>query len=141
MPRTTVLLDDHTEGILDALSAAPFPIGDGVAPRDVDKEELDPPYATLYCIIGGLFDGPLSDTQADVLLLYQITATGKTRQQAQIALDVCRDLMKKDNVTVLNRKVRDLRLNTPSAGVNADHDLPNPLFSGVDRYELDTTPI
>ncbi len=140
MARTTVLLDDHTEGILDALSAAPFPIGDGVAPRDVDKEELDPPYATLYSIVGGLFDGPLSDSQADVLLLYQITATGETREQAQVILDICRALMQKENVTVTNRKVRDLKLNVVTVGVMADHDLPNPLFSGVDRYELDTTP-
>lgn len=55
--RTTILQEDHLAGILDALAAAPFPIGDGVAPRAVDKAELDPPYAVLYQIPGGLFDG------------------------------------------------------------------------------------
>lgn len=140
MARTTTLLDDHTQALLDALAAAPFSVGDGVAPRNADKSEIDPPYVVLYSITGGRFDGPLNDSQADVSLVYQITAVGETRQQAQVAIDVCRDLMKKANVTVTNRRVRDLRHLTPNSGVIRDDDLPNPLFYGYDRYELDTTP-
>ena len=140
MARTTTLLDDHTQGLLDALSLAPFPIGDGEAPREADKSEIDPPFAVLYSIVGGTFDGPLSDSQADVTLFYQITGVGVTRQQAQVVIDITRDLMKKANVTVTNRRVRDLKHITPNAGVMRDDDLPNPLFYGYDRYELDTTP-
>lgn len=140
MPRTTILLEDHWDGLLDALSAAPFPIGDGEAPREADNTEIDPPYATLYLVVGGGFDGPLSDSQADVLMVFQITSTGRTRSQAAVILDICRDLMKKENITIVGRKVRDIRLSVPSAGIMRDDDLPNPLFSGYDRYELDTTP-
>lgn len=140
MARTTTLLDDHTEALLAALDPAPFSVGDGVAPRNADKTELDPPYAVLYSLPGGRFDGPLSDSQADVTLVYQITGVGETRRQAQIVIDVCRDLMKKANVTVTNRRVRDLKHLTPNSGVIRDDDLPNPLFYGYDRYELDTTP-
>lgn len=140
MPRTTVLLDDHTQGLLDLLGLAPFPVGDAVAPRNPDKSEMDPPYVVLYPIPGGSFDGPLNDSQADVTLVYQITAVGLTRQQAQVAIDICRALMKKANVTVPNRKVRDLKHLTPNSGVIRDDDLPNPVFYGYDRYQLDTTP-
>lgn len=140
MARTTTLLDDHTQGLLDALDPAPFSIGDGEAPRLADKTEIDPPFAVLYALPGGQFDGPLSDSQADVTLIYQITAVGETRQQAQIVIDVCRTLMKKANVTVTNRRVRDLKHLTPYSGTIRDDDLPNPLFYGYDRYELDTTP-
>lgn len=140
MARTTTLLDDHTQGLLDALDAAPFPIGDAEAPRNPDDSEIDPPYIVLYPIPGGTFDGPLSDSQADVTLIYQITAVGITRSQAQVEIDVARALMKKANVTIPNRRVRDLRHLTPNSGVVRDDDLPNPLFYGYDRYELDTTP-
>lgn len=140
MARTATILDDHTEALLSTLSAAPFPVGDGVAPRNPDKSEMDPPYVVLYSLPGGQFDGPLSDSQADVTLIYQITSVGRSRQQAQVAIDVCRVLMKKGNVTVLNRKVRDLKHLTPNSGTMRDDDLPNPLFYGYDRYELDTTP-
>ncbi len=140
MVRTVVLLDDHTQGILDALAAAPFDIGDGVAPRTVDKEEIDPPYAVLHAITGGSFDGPLNDTQADVVLNYQITGVGTTRQQAQVIIDISRGLMQRENITITGRYVRDLRHMTPNSGVIRDDDLPNPLFYGYDRYQLDTTP-
>lgn len=140
MARTTTLLEDHTQGMLSALVAAPFPVGDGVAPREADKSEIDPPYVVLYSLPGGRFDGPLSDSQADVTLIYQITSVGKTRSQAQIAIDVTRVLMKKASINVPNRKVRDLRHITPNSGTMRDDDLPNPLFYGYDRYELDTTP-
>jgi hypothetical protein len=138
--RTTVLLEDHTQAILTTLAAAPFDVGDGVAPRDPDKTEQDPPYAVLYPIPGGFFDGPLNDSQADVVLHYQITAVGITRQQAQVVIDICRDLFKKENLTIPNRRVRDVRHMFPSGGIIRDDDLPNPLFYGYDRYELDTTP-
>lgn len=141
MPRTTTLLDDHFQGLLDALAPLPFPIGDGAAPRSPTKDELDPPYAVLYQIPGGTFDGPLDDSQADVILVYQITSVGTTRQQAQVIIDVCRSLMKRENITIPNRKVRDLRHMTPSSGVLRDDDLPNPIFYGYDRYEMDTTPL
>lgn len=140
MARTTTLLEDHTQALLTTLAPIPLPVGDGVAPRDADESEIDPPYVVLYSLPGGQFDGPLNDSQADVTLVYQITSVGLTRQQAQVAIDVCRVLMKRNNVTVPNRRVRDLRHLTPNSGVIRDDDLPNPLFYGYDRYELDTTP-
>lgn len=140
MPRTTILLEDHTDGILTMLNTTTLAIGDGVAPRESDKTEMKPPHATLYALGGGDFDGPLSDTQADVSLLYQITAVGNTRQQAQVVQDIIRTVFKRENLTITNRVVRDIRLTTPNSGVVRDDDLPNPLFYGYDRYEVDTTP-
>lgn len=141
MPRTTVLLEDHTTAILTALQTSTITIGDGEAPRTPDKSEINPPYAVLYPIPGGLFDGPLSDTQADISLIYQITAVGKTRQQAQVILDICRAIMMdKSNISIPGRLVRSVTLITPHSGTIRDDDLPNPLFYGYDRYEVDTTP-
>jgi hypothetical protein len=142
MARTVINTDDHTQGLLDALAALPFPVGDAVMPRGANKEETDPPFVVLYPIVGGSFDGPLSDTQADVHLNYQVTSVGETRFSAQAALDLVRAiLLDKSNVTITGRSIRDIRLVTPFAGVIRDDDLPNPLFYGYDRYELDTTPV
>ena len=139
--RTVVNTDDHTQAILTALDSLTFPIGDAVAPRLADKTEINPPFAVLYPIVGGLFDGPLSDSQADVTLVYQVTSVGNTRQQAQAITDLVRAIMMdRSNIIITGRRVRDVRHTSPFAGVIRDDDLPDPLFYGYDRYELDTTP-
>jgi hypothetical protein len=138
--RTVVLLEDHYKAIKDSLDLSTVPIGDGVAPRGSGKAELPPPFAVLYLVSGGVMEGPLNDTQADVLLIFQITAVGTTRQQALVVLDITRTRMQKEFLTIPGRRVRDLRLNLPSSGMIRDDDLPNPLFYAYDRYELDTTP-
>ncbi len=140
MARSVISLDDHFAAIKASLDNAPFPIGDGVAPRGTNKEEVDPPYAVLYLIGGGTLDGPLSDSQADASYMFQITAVGETRQQALVVLDISRSLMQRELISVPSRVVRDIRLASPTSGMVRDDDLPNPLFYGYDRYELDTTP-
>lgn len=140
MARTVVLTEDHTDAILALLRTTTIEIGDGEMPRGADKSETDPPYAALYPLIGGQFDGPLSDSQADVTLLYQITAVGQTRQQAQVIIDITRAIMQRENLSITGRAVRDIRLVTPNSGLVRDDDLPNPLFYAYDRYEVDTTP-
>ena len=140
MARTVVLTEDHTDAILTMLRTTTITIGDGVMPRNVDKDETFAPFAVLYAIVGGEFDGPLSDTQADVNLMYQITAVGETRQQAQVVIDITRVVMQRENLSITGRAVRDIRLITPFSGIIRDDDLPNPLFYGYDRYEVDTTP-
>ena len=139
--RTVINTDDHTQGLLTALASLPFPVGDGVAPRNADQSEIDPPYAVLYPIVGGSFDGPLTDSQADVELVYQVTAVGENRFSAQAGIDLVRAIFfDKSNVTITGRVVRDIRLISPFSGIVRDDDLPDPLFYGYDRYELDTTP-
>ena len=140
MARTVVSTEDHTDAILTLLRTTTITIGDAVMPRSIDKDETFAPFATLYPIAGGEFDGPISDTQADVMLLYQITAVGETRQQTQVIIDIIRAVMQRENLTITGRVVRDIRLVTPFSGVIRDDDLPNPLFYGYDRYEVDTTP-
>lgn len=140
MPRTTVLVEDHTAGILAALNTTTLVVGDGVAPRGAGKAELDPPYIVLYPLVGGSFDGPIDDSQADVVLPYQITSVGITRSQCQVALDIARTVMKRESITITGRRVRDVRLINPISGVVRDDDLANPLHYGYDRYEVDTTP-
>jgi len=140
MARTTIVLEDHTDAVLAMLNTTTLTIGDGVAPREVDKTEMKAPYAVLYCLPGGDFDGPISDTQADISFIYQVTAVGDTRQQAQVVQDIIRAVFKRENLSIINRVVRDIRLTTPNSGVVRDDDLPNPLFYCYDRYEVDTTP-
>ena len=141
MARTVINTDDHTQGVLDALVSLPFAVGDGEAPRNADKTEIDPPFVVLYPISGGTFDGPLSDSQADVHMVYQVTSVGITRFSAQAAIDLVRAILfDKSNVTITGRSIRDIRLTTPFSGIIRDDDLPDPLFYGYDRYELDTTP-
>jgi hypothetical protein len=143
MTRTLIKLDDHLQGMLNALDGVvPFPVGDGYRPKDVQEQWVDPPYAVVRMFTSAEeFDGPLSDTQVDVVLRYQIVAVGLTQTQAVVVQDLCRaELVDKTNITVTGRSIMDLRLMVTSNGVFRDDDLPTPFFYCYDIWELHTTP-
>lgn len=141
MSRTTVSLEDHKDGILNALNAGGlgFPIGDHTDPLRGGLE-VNPPYAILFLITGGEQDGPLSDTAADVALRFQITGVGKTAVEALRVIDQTRAVMKAENITVSGRRVRRLVTVTASSGVQRDDAVPTPVFYGYDVWSLETTP-
>lgn len=139
MTRTVTSLEAHSTGILNALSTLAFPTGDGVDPERGGQAH-NPPYAVLYVVGGGLFDGPLNDSQADVTLRFQITSVGATQTEALRILDQTRARMQKEYITVTGRSVRNVTQITTSGGTRRDDDIPTPLFYAYDLWELDTTP-
>ena len=141
MSRTDVLAYDHYIGVFDTLKViTQFEIGEGERPKGVTNEFLDPPYAVLFLLPGGDQEGPISDSQADVVLRFQVTAVGKSQREAISVLDYCAKRMHKAYITVTGRKVRNLLKVLASNGVRRDDDVATPVFYCFQQWELDTTP-
>lgn len=157
MPRTPTLIRPHLKGMLDALEnndvpslgvPFPWPIGDWLRPRGSDADPLeddrfvDPPFVNVRVFpSAGDFDGPISDTQVDIEIRFQIQSVGLSQTQAVQVLDLTREIYaNKANVIVTNRRVMDLKLMTTSGGASRDDDLPSPVYYAFDIYELWTTP-
>jgi hypothetical protein len=139
--RTEVYGYDHFVGVLTALSSiTQFDIGEGEAPKNTDGTIVDPPYAVLYLLAGGDMDGPISDSQADVVMRFQITAVGKSEKEALAVQDYCTKRMQKAYVTVSGRKVRNLTKVLASNGVIRDDDVATPVFYCFQQWDLNTTP-
>jgi hypothetical protein len=138
-----VVLYDHIKGVVDALDAGcPFPVGDWERPKDVNERFIDPPYALVRLFPStGQFNGPLTNTQADVVLRIQVMAAGFVQLQALEVQDITRKYMYRENITIPNRYIQKLRFMVSSGGVSRDDDLPTPLLFSYDVYELWTTPL
>ena len=147
MPRTTVLINDHMnavithlESVLDAQPGGKIPVGYGERPKDSKEQFYEPPYLVVSYLVGGDLDGPLSDTQADVSLRLVLISNGSSAREATILRDIAHAEMQKENFTIANRKVRDVRVEIPSDGTYRDDDVATPIFYTRQIYLLDTTP-
>ena len=76
---------------------------------------------------------------ATVYNVYQITAVGSTRYQAEWVADQCREVMLGDTLTVTGRTVMR-RMPLSSGPVERDDDMPTPLFYTVSTFQVWTTP-
>jgi hypothetical protein len=137
------VIGDHLRAILSALETAalPFPVGEWDRPKDLNERFENPPYAVTRIFPStGQFDGPISNTQIDINLRFQILGVGETQMQAIDVSDICRPVMVSSLVTVAGRKTQDLKLMVVSGGARRDDDLQTPFFYSTDLYELRTTP-
>jgi len=141
--RTPPIISDHLTAITTALATAslPFPVGEWQRPVDLDERFEAPPYALVRAFPStGQFEGPLSDSQVDIMLRVQILGVGYTQLQSITVTDLCRAVMVKSNLIITGRRVQDIRYMVVSGGVSRDDDLPTPYFYSSDLYELLTTP-
>lgn len=141
--RGDILIGDHIQGIIDAItnSSPPWPVGEWQRPEDLDEKFVAPPYALVRLFPSAAqFEGPLHDTQADIVLRFQVMGVGLTHRQAIDVTDICRKEMKASKIVVPGRYVQDVRFMVVSGGVSRDDDLPEPFHNSSDLYELLTTP-
>jgi len=144
--RTDVLIADHIQPIVDYLTTilgglgAAIPVGFGERPVNADKQHSLPPYVVVSFLPGGLLDGPVSDSQADVLLRLIVLSMGNTASEATTLRDIAHKEMHKENFSITNRKIRNLTIENPSDGVYRDDDAPTPIFYTRQIYLMDTTP-
>jgi hypothetical protein len=143
--RSDIIIGEHFQGILDALVNAapplPWPVGEWERPKAGDQKFINPPYALLRLFPSAAqFEGSLADSQADIILRFQIMGVGLTERQAIDVTDRCRKEMKSSKISIPNRYVQDVRFMVVSGGVSRDDDLPEPFHNSSDLYELLTTP-
>ena len=147
MSRTTVLLTNHIQAIVDHITTtmagytADINVGFGERPKKPDGTFYDPPYIVISHVAGGTLDGPLSDSQADHTIRVLIMAMGNTAREALVARDLAHaEMMDKSNFTITGRKIRDISVEVPSDGAYRDDDVQTPIFYTRQIYLLDTTP-
>lgn len=131
-----------TDAVIAKLETAGLRVGDG-ARKDAQGNTLEVsrtvgPCAVVYPIPGGNTDGesgsPLGDPDGFAHLIYQVTYVGATREQAEGARDVGRAALMA-GLTVTGHTVARVRLQT-DIGARADHSLPEPLYSAIDRHVI-----
>lgn len=141
--RTHPVIKDHFDAVVTALEneALGFPTGEWQRPQDLDNRFKDPPYALARIFpSAGQFDGPLSDSQVDIIVRFEIIGVGDTQGQALNITDRCRKAMQPRKLIIPNRYIQSLKYMVVSGGISRDDDLPIPFHDSVDLYELKTTP-
>lgn len=141
--RTYPVVRDHVDGVVTAITALghAWPVGEWKRPEELDSRFSDPPFALVRSFpSAGEFDGPLSDTQADITLRIQVIGVGSTQRQSLLITDMCRPAMQARLIPIPNRYIQTVNLMVVSGGVSRDDDLPIPFFNSSDIYELRTTP-
>lgn len=144
MARTPIIVRDHIKAIIDHLDDnTPFPVGEWERPEDPTTQRfLDPPFAYVRVYPSAAqFDGPISDTQADVMMRFQVMGAGVNMDQAITVTDIChRQLLDRRAFTIPNRRIMNLRRMVVAGGNTRGEDVPDPFHHNMDLYEIQTTP-
>lgn len=143
MARTYPLIWPHLEAVRSYLDTQmSFPVTHWRAPVNATTEaDIDPPYAMIRIFPSAeQFDGPLDDSQADIIVRFQIQGIGIIEEQALKILDEIRPHMQRGNFTIANRHVQDVRLMVVTGGVSRDDDIPSSILYAQDLYLIQTTP-
>lgn len=134
------LLSPVIDACLAIAESTGIDVGDGVAP-DCPK-----PYIIVSAVSSPRYEGPLSDIEADSNDRIQFTCVGNTREQADWARDKLRVAFTVDALDAeftsagANRRTMRVILDIPRGVQRDDRGLPEPIFSGIDQYMIETTP-
>lgn len=131
-----------TDAVIAALDAAGLTVGDGQKPDSAGWNAARTrfePYVVVHGLPGGTTDGPLDDADADAEPLYQITAHGASRAQAEWCADEARTVMLAAAFTISGRTVAQVSIDM-LGGCRRVDDLQPPQWQAVDRYRVLTVP-
>lgn len=133
-----------TDAIIAALDVAGITVGDGEKPAgggwdDVARLSDHGGYVLLYPLVGGTTAGPISDLAADATVLYQLTAVGASRQQAEWIADQARVVMLSKAFAPAGRVVTLVVIDM-LGGATRDDAGKTPLWFSPDRYSVTTVP-
>jgi hypothetical protein len=115
-------------------------VGDAVAP-DCPK-----PFIVVSAVSSPRYTGPLSDGEADSHDRIQFSFIGNTREQADWARDKLRAALTISALDIefitatANRRTMRVILDIPRGVQRDDRGLPEPIFTGIDQYMIETTP-
>lgn len=135
------LISPVIQACINIASSTGLPVGDNVAP-DCDK-----PYVVVSSVSSPRYSGPLNDGEADSADRIQFSCVGTSRAQADAARDSVRNALTYENLDAeftnlsASRRTLNLILDIPRGVQRDDRGLPNPIFTAIDQYMIETTPI
>ena len=118
----------------------------GVAVGDAVAPDCPKPYCVVGVVSSPRYDGPLDSPEADSADRVQFSFLGDTREQADSVRDDVRAALTvvaldAEFITLLaDRRTLRLILDIPRGVQRDDRGLPNPIFTGIDQYMIETTP-
>jgi len=133
-----------TDAVVYNLDAAELVVGDGEKP-DAGGWQGSPGsstfvgYVVVHPIPGGTTDGTLEAPEERAEALYQLSAVGATRQQAEFIADRTREVMLQWPLVIAGRVVDLVSTDTLGGAVRDDAGQP-PLYQVADRYRITTEP-
>lgn len=147
-----------TDALVEMLAtASTLKVGDGEAPPDVEPSR---PYLVVYAIPGGYSEDDAAVSAAVVWVVYQVTAVGNTRHEAEAARDAAHTAIvaRTAGTGAFVRTVDGYHLKNAGATVRSlathdglrvcerEHDstggttAEGSVFNAVERYRLQITP-
>ena len=131
---------NNLEATFNALPT-PIPVGKGGPPRDSVQRTYNPPYLFLTMIPGGTADGSLENPQELGDTHFQITAAAADQYSALHLIDLARQSLALNSITVVDQKVMSMRLQFSSHGAILDETESDPAYMAYSRWALRTSPI
>jgi len=134
-----------TDGVLAALDAAGLLVGDATAPaaggwQGAAGQSQFTPYVVVHPLPGGRLAGTIAHPNETAKLVFQVTAWGSTREQAEWAADGARSaLLASGAVTEAGRSVFSVTVEL-LAGCWLDDTVRPALHRTGDRFAVTTVP-
>jgi hypothetical protein len=138
----------ETAAVIERLRATGLPVGDARKPDGAGwqggaGQSAFVSYLVVYPLdalrLGP--DAPLADRTAAPQWGYQVTAVGRDRRSAETASDIAAAALLTGSPLDLGDDATAVQVvHTASAGVAVDESVTPPLFTGIERYRLDTEP-
>lgn len=98
------------------------------------------PYAVLYPLTGGVFDGTLGCPDDDANLIWQVTCVGSTRTQCEWAADKTLETLVGATPAVAGRGITRLYADIAGGGVRRDDSVQPPVFISTPRFRAYSSP-
>lgn len=131
------------DAVVAELEGAGLLVGDAVAPDAITHDtqgRLTSPYCIVYPMPSGGTSGPMSAPHADEDMVVQVTAVGRTREQAQWVADTAKATLLA-GISITGRALSSRPGLDVGSGLQRDDDTAGPpLFYAVHRYRFPTTP-
>lgn len=142
MTVTVVAIEPHTAAILAVLQATSVLFDRGERPvgacwQGAEGTSKFKPYGILHTV-DATFEGPVSDSEADLVGVWQVTAVGATQAQAEKVADVARTALRTAVISVAGRTIT--RVRCEPAGSRPDRTVTPQLWNVTDRYRITSTP-
>lgn len=130
----------HTDAIIEAIKALGVTVGDGGGDQDGPvQKDLTLPYAVVYTLGSGGFDGPMDHLDDDAWPTYQVTFCGQSREQAQWLQAKVRDGLVGTRLVVEGSKCGPIRMHAERTP-GRDTTVTPYVWWAIDQYRYSSTP-